>query len=74
MKHNYRHDHANRRRGIAIGLAPQRAARSSRLRKHPSRFVTQTHALGAPRARPGSLLIVGAAVIVLYVIARRLSR
>ena len=74
MKHPFGHDHGNRRRGIAIGLAHQRSARSSRLRKHPRHFVTQTHALGLPRARPGSLLIIGLVAVVLYVIGRRLSR
>ncbi len=74
MKHQLMHDHFNRRRAIAIGLVPQRSARPSRLRKQPGRFVTQTHALGAPRARPSALLIVGVVVVVLYVIGRRLSR
>ena len=74
MKPILRHEHSSKRHGIAIGLSPQRSARSSRLRKHSSRFVTQTHALGAPRARPSSLLIVGAVVVVLYVVGRRLSR
>lgn len=74
MPYHLRHHHSSKRRGTAIGLATQRSARISRLQKHPRRFVMQTHALGAPRARPSALLIVGVAVVVLYVVAQRLRR
>lgn len=75
MKHHrFGHGHADRRKRTAIGFAPQRSARSARVRIHPRRFVTQRHALGLPRVRTGTLVIVGLAALALYLIGERLSR
>jgi len=74
LKRDHWHDRPRNRRGETIVIKLYRPARSSHLRKHRGRFVTQTHALGASRARPSALVIVGLFALVLYVIGRRLSR
>lgn len=44
-----------------------------RVDKRPARFVTQTHAIGAPMAQPRSLLVAGLIAFALYLLGRRLS-
>jgi hypothetical protein len=74
MKREPMYGRSHAHRGIVISLAPYRAARSSRVHKRRSRFVTQTHSLGTQRPRPGALLIAIAIAVALYVVGRRLSR
>ena len=59
---------------VTPGLAgPRRATTSANDARHV-RFVTQSHALGAPKAKPGALLIAAAVAIAVFVIGLRLSR
>lgn len=47
------------------GSRPERNLRSPR-------FVTQSHALGAPMAKPASLILAAAIAVAVYLVGRRL--
>jgi hypothetical protein len=56
-----------------IGLGSRRPTTSANDGRHNGRFVTQSHALGAPIASPGALLIAAAVAVAVFVIGFRLS-
>lgn len=60
--------------GIGIGLGLRRATTSANDERRNARFVTQSHALGAPIASPRALLIAAAVALAVFVIGLRLSR
>ena len=57
----------------APGFGHDRSMRPSREPGHGGRFVTQSHVLGAPFARPGSLAIAAAVAVALVLVTRRLT-
>lgn len=52
-------------RSESFGSRPERTTTSSR-------FVTQSHALGAPMASPASLIVAAAIAVAVYFVGRRL--
>ncbi len=57
----------------APGLYRDRAMRPAREAWRHRRYVTQSHALGAPIASPRSLAIAAAVAVALFFVARRLT-
>jgi len=57
---------------LTPGFGTYGANRPARDAHRARRFVTQSHALGAPTARPGPLLIAATVVVAVVLIARRL--
>ena len=56
-----------------IGLGARRPTNSANDDRRNARFVTQSHALGAPAASPRALLIAAAVAVAVLVIGYRLS-
>lgn len=57
---------------LAPGFGIYGSYRPSRDVRRTRRFVTESHALGAPIARPGPLLVAATVAIAVVLIARRL--
>lgn len=64
---------ASSHRGVSPGFARDRSLRPSHNSAGHGRFVTQSHALSAPRARPASLAIAAAVAVALVLVTRRLT-
>ena len=56
-----------------IGDGSRRPTASANDDRRNARFVTESHALGAPIASPGALLIAAALAVAIFVIGFRLS-
>jgi hypothetical protein len=59
--------------GIAVGLGSRRTTDSANDDRRNARFVTQSHALGAPIASPRALIIAAAVIVAVLLIGFRLS-
>lgn len=59
---------------VTPGIDSRRPTASASDDRRMVRFVTQSHALGAPAASPGALLIAAAVAVAIFVLGLRLSR
>ena len=64
---------ASAHRDVSPGFARDRSLRPAHNSTRHGRFVTQSHVLSAPLARPTSLAIAAAVAVALVLVTRRLT-